>query len=157
LALIIIDYLQLMASSAKTQSERTQEIGDISRGLKALAKELDIPIMALSQLNRAVEQRINKRPMSSDLRDSGSIEQDADVIVFLYRDDIYHQESDAAGYAEAIIGKQRNGATGTVYLRFVKEETRFETSDWKPPIKQRKKKAGFQAQPELQQRADIDG
>lgn len=157
LALVIIDYLQLMASSAHTQSERTQEIGEISRGLKALAKELDIPVMALSQLNRGVEQRVNKRPLNSDLRDSGSIEQDADLIVFLYRDSLYHAESDAEGYAEAIIGKQRNGATGTVYLRFVKEETRFEDSDWKPPIKQRRKKQGFTAEPEARQRADIDG
>lgn len=156
LSLIIIDYLQLMASQAQTQSERTQEIGDISRGLKALAKELDIPVMALSQLNRQVEQRMNKRPLNSDLRDSGSIEQDADLIVFLYRDEVYHPESDAAGYAEAIIGKQRNGATGTVYLRFVKEETRFEDCDWKPPARQRKKKQGFQTDTEPRRRADID-
>ena len=157
LALIVIDYLQLMASQAQTQSERTQEIGDISRGLKALAKELDIPIMALSQLNRAVEQRINKRPLNSDLRDSGSIEQDADLIVFLYRDEVYHQDSDAAGYAEAIIGKQRNGATGTVHLRFVKEETRFEDTSWAPQKREKKRKQGFQSHPETQHRADIDG
>lgn len=158
LALVIIDYLQLMASSAQTQSERTQEIGEISRGLKALAKELNIPVMALSQLNRGVEQRVNKRPLNSDLRDSGSIEQDADLIIFLYRDEVYHSSTDAAGYAEAIIGKQRNGATGTVHLRFVKEETRFEDTDWKPPMKQRKAKQGFQPQDDdTRQRADIDG
>jgi replicative DNA helicase len=160
LALIVIDYLQLMAGQAKTQSERTQEIGDISRGLKALAKELDIPVMALSQLNRAVEQRMNKRPMMSDLKDSGSIEQDADLIVFLYRDEVYHEESSSAGYAEAIIGKQRNGAVGTKYLRFVKEETRFEDCDWIPPKKEKRKKKGFDATsspPVDADRADIHG
>src|SRR3990167_7565831 len=130
LGLIIVDYLQLMASNAETQSERTAEIGNISRGMKALAKELDIPIVALSQLNRGVEQRVNKRPLNSDLRDSGSIEQDADVILFLYRDEVYHPESAEQGYAEIIVGKQRNGATGHLYLRFVKEEMRFENCDW---------------------------
>ena len=154
LGLIVIDYLQLMATQAKTQSERTQEIGDISRGLKALAKELDIPVMALAQLNRGVEQRINKRPLMSDLRDSGSIEQDADMIVFLYGDSVYLENSDADGYAEAIIGKQRNGATGTVYLRFVKEETRFEDSDWKPA--KRKKKKGFVETAEEEARANAE-
>ena len=148
LALIVIDYLQLMAIQATTQSERTQQIGDISRGLKALAKELDIPVMALSQLNRGVEQRVNRRPMMSDLRDSGSIEQDADLILFLYRDEAYNENSDAAGYAEVIIGKQRNGAIGTVFLRFVKEETRFENCDWKPPKKERRSKKGFVARAE---------
>lgn len=148
MALIVIDYLQLMASQAKTQSERTQEIGDISRGLKALAKELRIPVVALSQLNRGVEQRMNKRPMMSDLKDSGSIEQDADLVVMMYRDDYYHENSSAAGYAEAIVGKQRNGATGTVHLRFVKEETRFEDTDWRPPKKERKSKKGFVARME---------
>jgi replicative DNA helicase len=152
LAMIVIDYLQLMASKANTQSERTHEIGEISRGLKALAIELAIPVVALSQLNRAVEQRINKRPMMSDLKDSGSIEQDADLIVFLYRDEVYSQDSQAEGYAEAIIGKQRNGAVGTVYLRFVKEETRFEDTDWKPERRQRKKKSGFVAQAEEEAR-----
>jgi replicative DNA helicase len=148
LSLIVIDYLQLMASQAKTQSERTQEIGDISRGLKALAKELNIPVLALSQLNRGVEQRVNKRPMMSDLRDSGSIEQDADLILMLYRDEVYSESSSAAGFAEAIIGKQRNGATGTIYLRFVKEETRFEDTTWKPEKKERRAKKGFYAKAE---------
>lgn len=148
LALIVIDYLQLMAANQKTQSERTQEIAEISRGLKALAKELDIPIVALSQLSRAVEQRINKRPLMSDLRDSGSIEQDADVIIFLYRDEVYHSDSAAAGYAEAIIGKQRNGATGTIFLEFRKELTRFQDTPWTPPKRERKQKTGFVADAE---------
>lgn len=148
LALVIVDYLQLMATHGQTQSERTSEITDISRGLKALAKELNIPVMALSQLNRGVEQRVNKRPMNSDLRDSGSIEQDADVIIHMYRDDYYNEDSPAAGYAEAIVGKQRNGATGTIYLRFIKQETRFEDcGDWQPPKRERKTK-GFVAKAE---------
>lgn len=143
LALIIVDYLQLMAGHAVTQSERTTEIGNISRGMKALAKELNVPIVALSQLNRAVEQRVNKRPMMSDLRDSGSIEQDADLIVFIYRDEVYSPESVEKGYAEIIVGKQRNGAIGHLYLRFIQEETRFEDCTWMPPLKQRKAKKGF--------------
>ena len=146
LGLIIVDYLQLMASNAETQSERTAEIGNISRGMKALAKELNIPVIALSQLNRGVEQRVNKRPMNSDLRDSGSIEQDADVIVFLYRDEVYNPESAEQGYAEIIVGKQRNGPTGHLYLRFVKEETRFEDSTWTPPKRERKRGKGFVAE-----------
>jgi replicative DNA helicase len=162
LALIIIDYLQLMVTKAKTQSDRTVEVGDISRGLKALAKELDIPVMALSQLNRGVDARPNKRPMLSDLRDSGSIEQDADVIVFMYRDEVYIEDSPWKGYAEAIIGKQRNGPTGTVNLRFVKEYTRFENPEfgWTPPKgKGKKKSAAFDpgSGDEPRARADIDG
>ncbi len=148
LALIVVDYLGLMTSKAQTQSERTQEISEISRGMKALAKELGVAVMGLSQLNRGVEQRINKRPMMSDLRDSGSIEQDADLIVMMYRDSYYSENSVAEGYAEAIIGKQRNGATGTVYLKFIKEETRFESTDWRPPKRERKAKKGFVASAE---------
>lgn len=160
LAMVVLDYLQLMATTAKNQSERTTQIGEISRGLKALAKELNVPVVMLSQLNREVEQRVNKRPLMSDLRDSGSIEQDADVIVLMYRDSYYNQNSEYDDYAEAIVGKQRDGATGTVYLKFVKTETRFENTDWTPPPKKpRKKKAGFDAggDSEMRQRADIDG
>lgn len=159
LAMVVLDYLQLMATTAKNQSERTTQIGEISRGLKALAKELNVPVVMLSQLNREVEQRVNKRPLISDLRDSGSIEQDADLIVLMYRDEYYNEESPAKGYAEAIVGKQRDGATGTVYLRFVKEETRFEDcGEWSPPKKERKrKKSGFDATDTPKERADIDG
>lgn len=157
LALIVVDYLGLMASRAQTQSERTQEISEISRGMKALAKELNVAVMGLSQLNRGVEQRINKRPMMSDLRDSGSIEQDADVVILMYRDDYYTENSAAAGYAEAIIGKQRNGATGTIFLKFIKEETRFEDTTWTPPRKERKAKKGFVAKAEEEAAAAAGG
>lgn len=143
LGFIIVDYLQLMATRGQTQSERTAEIGEISRGLKALAKELNIPVMALSQLNRGVEARVNKRPMNSDLRDSGSIEQDADVIVHMYREDQYVPETAAKGYCEVIVGKQRNGATGTVFLQFSKEMTRFEDTTWTPPKKEKRSRKGF--------------
>lgn len=146
LALIIVDYLGLMASKAQTQSERTHEIGDISRGMKALAKELNVTVMGISQLNRGVEQRINKRPMMSDLRDSGSLEQDADVVILMYRDSYYHENSASGDNTEVIVGKQRNGATGTVYLQFIREETRFADTDWKPPRKERKAKKGFVAE-----------
>ena len=132
IGLIIIDYLQLMTSSKKMES-REREISMISSSLKALAKELDIPVIALAQLNRAVEQRADKRPMLSDLRESGSIEQDADVVVFLYRPEFYGitslKEKDGMstdGYAEAIIGKQRNGPTGVVPLHYIKQFGRFE-------------------------------
>ena len=125
LGLIIIDYLQLMQSPSSGDN-RVQQISDISRNLKALAKELNVPVMALSQLNRNLEQRPNKRPVMSDLRDSGSIEQDADVIVFIYRDEVYNEDSPDKGIAEIIIGKQRNGPIGTSRLTFLGQYTRFE-------------------------------
>jgi len=125
LGLIVLDYLQLMQSPSKSES-RVAEISDISRSLKALAKELNVPVVALSQLNRNLEQRPNKRPVMSDLRESGSIEQDADVIIFIYRDEVYNEDSEAKGIAEIIIGKQRNGPIGTCRLTFLGQYTRFE-------------------------------
>ncbi len=133
IGLVIIDYLQLVQASNKRNGSREQDIAEISRSLKILAKELNIPVIALSQLSRAVEQRPDHRPMLSDLRESGSIEQDADIVMFLYRDDYYHEDSDKKNIAEVIIAKQRSGSTGTVdlgwlgsYTKFVNLERRFD-------------------------------
>ncbi len=126
LGLVVIDYLQLMQMKGRVES-RQQEISEISRSLKALARELKVPIIAASQLSRAVESRVDKRPLLSDLRESGAIEQDADVVAFIYRDEYYNRESEKRNIAEIIIAKQRNGPTGTVELAFLKESGRFAT------------------------------
>ena len=134
IGLVVIDYLQLIQGSGRRASgSREQEIAEISRSLKILAKELNVPVIALSQLSRAVEQRPDHRPMLSDLRESGSIEQDADIVMFLYRDDYYNEESEKKNIAEVIIAKQRSGSTGTVdlgwlgsYTKFVNLEKRFD-------------------------------
>ncbi|MGL4988619.1 MAG: replicative DNA helicase [Cetobacterium sp.] len=125
LDMIVIDYLQLIKGTSGKSDNRQQEISDISRSLKGIARELDIPIIALSQLSRAPEQRADRRPMLSDLRESGAIEQDADMVVFLYRDDYYNDESEQKGITEVIIGKQRNGPVGTINLKFFHDITKF--------------------------------
>ena len=130
LDMVIIDYMQLIQGSGKAGENRQQEVSEISRSLKGLARELEIPVIALSQLSRGVEQRQDKRPMMSDLRESGSIEQDADIVSFLYREDYYDKETENENMIEIIIAKQRNGPTGTVTLAFAKEYNKFVNVDW---------------------------
>jgi len=130
LGLVVVDYLQLISASGRVEN-RQQEIASISRSLKGLAKELHVPVVALSQLSRAPEARTEKRPQLSDLRESGGLEQDADVVVFIYREEEYKPTDENRGVAEIIIGKQRNGPTGMLKLAFIKEFTRFENLEWR--------------------------
>jgi replicative DNA helicase len=125
LSLVVVDYLQLMVGQGNRTENRQQEIAEISRGLKVLARDLDVPVLAIAQLSRAVETRHDKRPLLSDLRDSGAIEQDADMVMFLYRDEYYNSESDDKGIAEVIVGKHRNGPTGKVQLAWMEQYTKF--------------------------------
>ena len=127
IGLIVVDYLQLMSTSKRVES-RQVEVSDLSRGLKILAREIQAPVLALSQLNRQLEYRTDKRPMLADLRESGSIEQDADVVMFIYRDDYYNPESDQRGLAEIIVGKHRGGPTGMVKLVFRDKFTKFDAA-----------------------------
>ena len=125
IGMVVIDYLQLVQGSSKRNGSREQEISEISRSLKILAKEIGVPVIALSQLSRAVEQRPDHRPMLSDLRESGAIEQDADIVIFLYRDDYYNKDTDTPNQAEINIAKQRNGPISTVELAWLPEYTKF--------------------------------
>src|SRR5918911_1449305 len=125
LSLVVVDYLQLMIGQGNRSENRQQEIAEISRGLKVLARDLDVPVLAIAQLSRAVEQRHDKRPLLSDLRDSGALEQDADMVMFLYRDEYYNPDSDDKGIAEVIVGKHRNGPTGKVQLAWLEQYTKF--------------------------------
>jgi replicative DNA helicase len=125
LSLVVVDYLQLMVGQGNRAENRQQEIAEVSRGLKVLARDLDVPVLAIAQLSRAVEARHDKRPLLSDLRDSGAIEQDADMVMFLYRDEYYNSESDDKGIAEVIVGKHRNGPTGKVQLAWMEQYTKF--------------------------------
>jgi replicative DNA helicase len=126
LGLIIVDYLQLLTPSSRRESDgRVQEVSEMSRSLKILARDLEVPILALSQLSRAVEQRTDKRPILSDLRESGSIEQDADLVAFVYRDEYYNEDSDQQGLAEVILAKHRNGPTDSIKLSFLKRYAKF--------------------------------